>query len=86
MEILGGVHDYELGLSSTAGSPAPDILAFRSTKQHSHIHLPHADVPDGTEFYIMIKTTSKAKVEGIQVTNTIKTGYTIYIFIYIEFL
>ncbi|XP_078334035.1 uncharacterized protein LOC111124258 [Crassostrea virginica] len=66
VDIVGGVHDYELGLSSTAGSPAPDILAFRSTKQHPHIHLPHADVPDGTEFYIMIKTTSKANVEGIQ--------------------
>nr|XP_034314147.1 uncharacterized protein LOC105348718 isoform X1 [Crassostrea gigas] len=62
----GSVHDYEVGFSSTPGSPAPDIMAFRSTKQHPHLHIFHADVPDGAEFHIVIKTISKANVEGIQ--------------------
>ncbi|XP_061181031.1 uncharacterized protein LOC133189645 [Saccostrea echinata] len=62
----GSVHDYEVGFSSTAGSPAPDIMAFKSTKQHPHIHVYHTDVPDGSEFYTVIKTISKANVEGTQ--------------------
>ncbi|KAK3101903.1 hypothetical protein FSP39_007221, partial [Pinctada imbricata] len=62
----GGVHNYEVGLSSTANSAAPDILAFKSTKQHAFIRIMHGDVPDGTMFYIIIKTVSKASVEGLQ--------------------
>nr|XP_034301655.1 uncharacterized protein LOC105322112 [Crassostrea gigas] len=62
----GSVHDYEVGFSSTPGSPAPDIMAFRSTKQHPHLNILHTDIPDGTEFYVIIKTISKANVEGIQ--------------------
>ncbi|KAK3101031.1 hypothetical protein FSP39_000383, partial [Pinctada imbricata] len=62
----GGIHDYEVGLATISGSPAPDILAFRSTKQHAHIDIHHADIPDGTMFYIIIKAISKANVEGIR--------------------
>ncbi|KAK3099491.1 hypothetical protein FSP39_005250, partial [Pinctada imbricata] len=61
-----GIYDYEVGLSSTAGSSSPDVMAFRSTRQHAHIRIMHGDVPDGALFYIIIKTISKAGVEGIQ--------------------
>ena len=61
------VHDYEVGFSSTSNSSAPDIMAFRSTKQHQRLHIMHSDLPEGTPFYIVIKTISKANVEGIQV-------------------
>lgn len=61
------VHDYEIGFSSTTGSTAPDIMPFRSTKQHLRIHIMHTDLPEGTPFYIVIKSISKANVEGLQV-------------------
>ncbi|KAK3100189.1 hypothetical protein FSP39_015958 [Pinctada imbricata] len=61
-----GIYDYEVGLSSTAGSSSPDVMAFRPTRQHAHIRIMHGDVPDGALFYIIIKTISKANVEGIQ--------------------
>ncbi|XP_061176006.1 uncharacterized protein LOC133184957 [Saccostrea echinata] len=60
------IHDYEVGLSSVAGSRAPDILFFRSTKQHRHIHLMHTDLPEGEPFYFIIKTISRSNIEGIQ--------------------
>ncbi|XP_061193435.1 uncharacterized protein LOC133201664 [Saccostrea echinata] len=60
------IHDYEVGLSTVAGSTAPDILSFRSTKQHRHIHLMHTDLPEGKPFFIIFKTISKSSVEGIQ--------------------
>lgn len=61
------VHDYEVGFSSTINSSAPDIMGFRSTKQHRWIHIMHTDIPEGTPFYIVIKSISKANVEGLQV-------------------
>ncbi|CAG2200973.1 unnamed protein product [Mytilus edulis] len=60
------IHDYEVGLSSTASSIAPDIVSFRTTKHHTHFRLNHPDVPDGKEFYIIIKSISKSGVEGLQ--------------------
>lgn len=61
------VHDYHIGLSSTKNNPAPDILPFRSTKHHRHFRLNYPDLTEGTLFYIIIKSTSKANVDGIQV-------------------
>ncbi|XP_063400002.1 uncharacterized protein LOC134684631 [Mytilus trossulus] len=60
------IHDYEVGLSSTTHSSAPDIVPFRTTKHHTHFRLNHPDVPDGKEFHVIIKSISKAGVEGIQ--------------------
>ncbi|VDI18543.1 Hypothetical predicted protein, partial [Mytilus galloprovincialis] len=60
------MHDYEIGLSSTASSSAPDIVPFRSTKHHFRFRLNHPDVPDGKEFFVIIKSISKAAVEGLQ--------------------
>ncbi|XP_076075248.1 uncharacterized protein LOC143046131 isoform X2 [Mytilus galloprovincialis] len=60
------VHDYHIGLSSTKNNPAPDILPFRSTKHHRHFRLNYPDLTEGTLFYIIIKSTSKANVDGIQ--------------------
>nr|XP_034332757.1 uncharacterized protein LOC105327902 isoform X2 [Crassostrea gigas] len=60
------IHDYEVGLSTLSGSAAPDIMAFRSSKQHRHIHLIHTDIPDGKPFYFIMKTISKSDVIGIQ--------------------
>ncbi|XP_061177042.1 uncharacterized protein LOC133185758 [Saccostrea echinata] len=60
------IHDYEVGLGTVAGSTAPDILPFRSTKQHRHIHLRHTDLPEGEPFYFIIKTISRSNIEGIQ--------------------
>ncbi|XP_078321865.1 uncharacterized protein LOC111103999 isoform X3 [Crassostrea virginica] len=60
------IHDYAIGLSTSAGSPAPEILAFKSTKQHRHFHLMHADLPEGRPFYLLIKTISKSNFIGIQ--------------------
>ena len=62
------VYDYEVGFSSTAGSMAPDIMSFESTKQHSHHRVAHSDIPDGTRFYIIVKTISKSNVEGLTVS------------------
>jgi hypothetical protein len=41
------IHDYEVGLSSTPNSIAPDVVIFRSSKRHNHIRFNHPDVPDG---------------------------------------
>ncbi|XP_056015772.1 uncharacterized protein LOC125675332 [Ostrea edulis] len=60
------IHDYEVGLATVFGSRAPDVMAFRSTNQHRHTHLMHTDLPEGEPFYFIIKTISKANVEGIQ--------------------
>ncbi|XP_061176007.1 uncharacterized protein LOC133184958 [Saccostrea echinata] len=60
------IHDYEVGLSTVAGNSAPDILSFKSSKQHRHFHLMHADLPKGEPFYFIIKTISKSNIEGIQ--------------------
>ncbi|CAC5386461.1 unnamed protein product [Mytilus coruscus] len=64
-DIPAKIFDYEVGFSSTAGSGAPDIMAFESTKQHSHARIMHTNIPDGTQFYIIIKTISKSNVEGL---------------------
>ena len=64
----GDVFDYEVGLSSmSSGSAAPDLSGYTSTKQHPHIIFRQLDVLIGQEFWIHIKSISKAEVEGIQV-------------------
>jgi hypothetical protein len=63
------VHDYEVGFSSNNESSAPDIMAFRSSHQHRRIHVMHTDIPEGTPFYIVIKSISKSNVEGLQVSE-----------------
>jgi hypothetical protein len=78
----GSVHDYEVGFSTTKGSSAPDLMAFRSTKQHPHLHVFHTDVPDGAEFYVIIKTISKANVEGLQVGANITGSLKFYSYIF----
>ena len=61
------IYDYEIGLSSTKNSLVPDLVPYRSTKHHQHFRLNNPDLTEGTMFYVAIKTTSKANVEGIQV-------------------
>jgi len=63
------VYDYAIGLSSTKNSPAPDIVPFKTTKHHEHFRLNNPDLQEGRIFYIVIKTTSKADVIGIQVSK-----------------
>ena len=63
------IHDFEVGLSSTSNGIAPDIFPFRSSKQHSHFRLNHPDVPDGREFYVVIKSIGKSGINGLQVVN-----------------
>ncbi|CAC5422079.1 unnamed protein product [Mytilus coruscus] len=63
--VPGQIYDYEVGLSPTSGSSAPDLLAFQSTKQHAHYLIIHSNIPDGTRFFIAIKTISKSNIEGI---------------------
>ncbi|CAC5386466.1 unnamed protein product [Mytilus coruscus] len=65
LDIPAKIFDYEVGFSSTAGSSASDIMAFQSTKQHAHARIMHTNIPDGTQFYILIKTISKSNVEGL---------------------
>ncbi|CAG2222618.1 unnamed protein product [Mytilus edulis] len=65
LDIPAKIFDYEVGFSSTAGSAAPDIMAFESTKQHAHVRITHANIPDATEIYIILKTISKSNVEGL---------------------
>ncbi|XP_071153805.1 uncharacterized protein [Mytilus edulis] len=60
------VYDYEAGLSTTKSSAAPDIVPFRSTKHHNHFRLNNPDLDEGKLFYVIIKSISKAGVEGIQ--------------------
>lgn len=67
VEGASGIHDYEVGLSTNADSEAPDRLPFTSTKQHSHFRIPHPNVPQGTEFYVIIKAISRAGVESVTV-------------------
>lgn len=72
LDIPAKVFDYEVGFSSTAGSTAPDIMAFESTKQHAHVRVMHTNIPDGTQFFIIIKTISKSNVEGLTVCTIFK--------------
>ncbi|CAC5370733.1 unnamed protein product [Mytilus coruscus] len=65
LDIPAKVFDYEVGFSSTVGSTAPDIMTFESTKQHSHVRVMHTNIPDGTQFFIIIKTISKSNLEGL---------------------
>ncbi|XP_063447093.1 uncharacterized protein LOC134726613 [Mytilus trossulus] len=60
------IYDYYIGLSSTNDNQGPDLLPFRSTKHHSHFRLSHPDLTEGTLFYVIIKSVSRANVEGIQ--------------------
>jgi hypothetical protein len=69
IDIPAMVYDYEVGFSSTAGSAAPDIMSFQSTKQHAHHRVMHGNIPDATRFYIIIKTISKSNIEGLTVIN-----------------
>ncbi|CAC5414424.1 unnamed protein product [Mytilus coruscus] len=64
-DLPAKIYDYEVGLSSTAGSTAPDLMNFITTNQNPHIRIQHADIPDGTEFYIIIKGISGSNVEGL---------------------
>ena len=68
IDIPAKVYDYEVGFSSTAGSAAPDIMAFQSSQQHAHHRVMHGNIPDATLFYIIIKTISKSNVEGLTVS------------------
>jgi hypothetical protein len=63
------IHDFEVGLSSTSNGIAPDIFPFRSSKHHSHFRLNHPDVPNGREFYVVIKSIGKSGINGLQVIN-----------------
>lgn len=65
------VYDYEAGLSTTKSSAAPDIVPFRSTKHHNHFRFNNPDLDEGKLFYVIIKSISKAGVEGIQVSRLI---------------
>ncbi|XP_052095904.1 uncharacterized protein LOC127731085 [Mytilus californianus] len=60
------VYDYEVGLSTTKGSAAPDIVPFKSTKHHNHFRLNNPDLDEGKLFYVIIKALSKTGVEGMQ--------------------
>ena len=68
VDIPAKVYDYQVGFSSTPGSAAPDIMSFESTKQHAHHRVMHGNVPDGSQFYIIIKSISKSNVEGLTVS------------------
>ncbi|CAG2197001.1 unnamed protein product [Mytilus edulis] len=78
------IYDYYIGLSSTNDNQAPDLLPFRSTKHHSHFRLSHPDLTEGTLFYVIIKSVSRANVEGIQfedstlIANWSRTAFTDY--------
>ncbi|CAC5401969.1 unnamed protein product [Mytilus coruscus] len=60
------VYDYEVGLSTTKSSAAPDIVPFKSTRHHNHFRLNNPDLDEGKVFYVIIKAISKAGVEGMQ--------------------
>ncbi|XP_033753115.1 uncharacterized protein LOC117336612 [Pecten maximus] len=60
------VFDYEIGLSTTQSSPAPDLYSFTSTKRHTHSRIKHPELVEGSMFYVLLKTTSKANVHVIQ--------------------
>ncbi|XP_063399976.1 uncharacterized protein LOC134684607 [Mytilus trossulus] len=64
-DLPAKIYDYEVGLSTTAGSAAPDLMNFITTNQNPHIRIQHADIPDGTTFYIIIKAISGSNVEGL---------------------
>lgn len=42
-------------------------MNFITTNQNPHIRIQHADIPDGTTFYIIIKGISGSNVEGLVV-------------------
>jgi hypothetical protein len=44
-----------------------NLNLYVSTKHHQHFRLNNPDLTEGMIFYVVIKTTSKANVEGIQV-------------------
>ena len=67
------IYDYEIGLSSTKDSEAPDIFPFKSTKHHSHFRFNNPDLDEGKVFYIVLKAITKADVYKIQVGFTLNT-------------
>lgn len=67
LDVPSMVYNYEVGVASASGSLAPDLMSFQSTKQFAHHRMMHGNIPDGTRFYIIIKTISKSNVEGITV-------------------
>ena len=71
VESISGIYDYEVGMATTANSPAPDIMPFQSTKQNPNIRYKHMDLPTGATFYITIKTVTKSGAANIQVSNTV---------------
>ncbi|KAK3589056.1 hypothetical protein CHS0354_008706 [Potamilus streckersoni] len=62
----GGVHDYEVGLSSS-NTMFPDRTDFFSTKQHTSAFIQEPNIMIGERFYILIRTTSKSSVMNVQV-------------------
>ncbi|KAK3082667.1 hypothetical protein FSP39_002132, partial [Pinctada imbricata] len=66
VEGTSGIHDYEVGIATTADSPAPDIMGFKSTKQHPNIRFPHVDLPTGSLFYFTFNTITKTGIQTIQ--------------------
>ncbi|XP_076086955.1 uncharacterized protein LOC143057529 [Mytilus galloprovincialis] len=60
------IDDYEVGFSKVSGSTAPELMAFQSSKHHTHILINHFGVPEGMLFFIIIKSISKSYVKGSQ--------------------
>ncbi|KAK3581576.1 hypothetical protein CHS0354_031922 [Potamilus streckersoni] len=59
-----GIHDFEVGLSSTGASD--DLMTFRSTNQHTHHQILHPNIQEGEEFYILLKAISKSSVTTVK--------------------
>ncbi|KAL3841826.1 hypothetical protein ACJMK2_019925 [Sinanodonta woodiana] len=64
-----GIHDYEVGLSSTGASD--DLMLFRSTNQHTHHQILHPNIQEGEEFYILVKAISKSSVTTVKTIGPI---------------
>lgn len=61
-----GIYNFEFGIDSIANSASPSILPFTSTEHHPSFRLPANLLPLNSEFYLTIKTITKANKESIQ--------------------
>ena len=63
---VSGIHNFEVGLASQIGQN-PDRLNFVSSNQHQRIRLLYPNVWNGEDFFILLKTITKANIEVIEV-------------------
>ncbi|CAH1787741.1 unnamed protein product [Owenia fusiformis] len=62
-----GIFDFEVGLSSTDSTMAPDLSPFRSTNQRQSWKMYHPPLSEGELIYVIVKATNRARMSTMKV-------------------